>query len=60
MCNRFVDLIVRVDRKGLFRFAPLQGRTARALLPPLDDDPERWSMLYLDASHDRSAIRPIG
>jgi predicted DCC family thiol-disulfide oxidoreductase YuxK len=48
MCNRFVDLLLRVDRKGVFRFAPLQGRTARELLPPLDDDPARWSMLYLD------------
>jgi predicted DCC family thiol-disulfide oxidoreductase YuxK len=56
MCNRFVDLIVRVDRKGIFRLAPLQGRTARELLPPLDDEPERWSMLYLDEAglHDQS------
>src|SRR2546422_3098542 len=48
MCNRFVDLILRADRRDLFRFAPLQGETARALLPPLAGDPREWSMIYLD------------
>src|SRR2546422_10820202 len=48
MCNRFVDLILRADRREVFRFAPLQGETARALLPPLAGDPREWSMIYLD------------
>jgi len=48
MCNRFVDLILRADRGDVFRFAPLQGETARALLPPLTGDPRDWSMVYLD------------
>ena len=48
MCNRFVDLILRADRKRVFRFAPLQGETARQLLPPLSHDPLRWSMVYWD------------
>jgi predicted DCC family thiol-disulfide oxidoreductase YuxK len=56
MCNRFVDLVLRVDRKELFRFAPLQGTTARELLPPLHEDPQQWSMVYLDerGRHDQS------
>jgi predicted DCC family thiol-disulfide oxidoreductase YuxK len=56
MCDRFVSLIARVDKKGVFRFASLQGETARALLPPLSDDPKQWSMLYLDERglHDQS------
>ena len=33
MCNVFVNLILRVDRKQTFRFAPLQGATALAMLP---------------------------
>ena len=37
MCNRFVDLMLRADRKAIFRFAPLQGQTAQQLLPPLPD-----------------------
>ena len=56
MCNRFVDLLLRVDRRGLFRFAPLQGETAKAMLPPQGDDPKTWSVLYLDERglHDQS------
>ena len=56
MCDRFVSLIARADKHGVFRFASLQGETARALLPPLSDDPKQWSMLYLDERglHDQS------
>ncbi len=56
MCNRFVDLLLKVDRRGIFLFAPLQGETARSLLPPLPADPAAWSMLYLDERglHDQS------
>jgi predicted DCC family thiol-disulfide oxidoreductase YuxK len=56
MCNRFVDLILKADREGRFRYAPLQGETARRLLPPLSGNPTEWSMLYLDERglHDQS------
>ena len=56
MCNTFVDLILRVDKRRQFRFAPLQGSTAKRLLPSLPDDPSEWSMLYLDERgvHDQS------
>ncbi|HRD54671.1 MAG TPA: DCC1-like thiol-disulfide oxidoreductase family protein [Flavobacteriales bacterium] len=33
LCNRFVDRLLRIDRDGLLRFAPLQGSTAQKLLP---------------------------
>lgn len=33
MCNRFVDFLLRHDRKNRFCFAPLQGETARQNLP---------------------------
>ena len=48
MCNRFVDLTLRIDSKGVFRFAPIQGETAKQLLPPLSEAPQEWSMFYLD------------
>lgn len=32
LCNRFVDLMLRVDSKDRFRYAPLQGETARRML----------------------------
>jgi len=55
MCNTFVNLALRIDRRGVFLFAPLQGTTARELLPPLSDDPREWSMIYLDEKgiHDQ-------
>ena len=32
LCNRFVDFMLRTDSQHRFRFAPLQGETARRLL----------------------------
>lgn len=56
MCNAFVNLVMRADRKGVFRFAPLQGKTAKEMLPPLNEDPRLWSTTLLDeqGSHDES------
>jgi predicted DCC family thiol-disulfide oxidoreductase YuxK len=56
MCNTFVNLVLRVDRGETFLFAPLQGTTARELLPSLPEDPSEWSMIYLDERgiHDQS------
>ena len=56
MCNTFVDIILRADKQGVFLFAPLQGSTAKELLPPQGDDSEEWSMIYLDEKgvHDQS------
>ena len=34
LCNRSVDLLIRLDRRGVLRFAPLQGTTAAQHLPP--------------------------
>lgn len=55
MCNTFVNFALRLDRHETFLFAPLQGTTARRLLPPLSDDPRDWSMIYLDENgiHDQ-------
>ena len=56
MCNRFVDIALRVDRRRVFRFAPLQGETAKRMLPPLSPAPQDWSMVYVDERgiHDQS------
>ena len=56
MCNAFVNLALRIDRRRTFLFAPLQGTTARELLPPLSGDPRDWSMIYVDEAgiHDQS------
>jgi predicted DCC family thiol-disulfide oxidoreductase YuxK len=56
-----VDRILRADRRREFRFAPLQGETAKRLLPALPADPGQWALIVLDEDgfHDRSdaAIR---
>ena len=56
MCNSFVNMLLRVDRRQRFFFAPLRGETASRLLPPLPDDASKWSMVYVDESgiHDQS------
>lgn len=57
MCNGSVDFVMARDRKGNFRFAALQGETARAMgamaaMPPLpgdaqgDPDPLRSLLLW--------------
>lgn len=33
LCDRFVQFVLARDRRGRYRFAPLQGSTARAGLP---------------------------
>ncbi len=57
MCNTFVNFLLRVDRRGQFLLASLTGETARKLLPPLPDDPKKWSMVYIDEAgiHDQSS-----
>lgn len=39
LCNRFVDFMLRADSQHRFRYAPLQGETARRLLG-MDDEAE--------------------
>jgi predicted DCC family thiol-disulfide oxidoreductase YuxK len=48
LCNAAVDAILAADRRGEIRFAPIQGETAKRLLPPLPEDPLEWTLLYLD------------
>lgn len=36
LCSRSVDFVLARDRQSIFQFAPLQGETARQLLPPAD------------------------
>jgi predicted DCC family thiol-disulfide oxidoreductase YuxK len=56
MCNGFVNLMLTIDRRQQFLFAPLGGEASRKILPPLPEDPGQWSMVYVDESgiHDES------
>ena len=48
MCNGFLDWMMTIDRSALLRVSPLQGETARRLLPPLPHNPAEWSIYFLD------------
>ena len=56
MCNGFVDMIIRADTGGVFRFAAIQGETAKEILPTLPQNTSDWSMVYVDdrGIHDQS------
>lgn len=55
LCNRFVDFVIRRDKRHHFRFAPLQGETARARLSSADVS-ELSTVVLLDeaGAHRRS------
>ncbi len=40
LCDRFVSFMLRIDRRGRYRFAPLQGETARAYLSGVEPPPD--------------------
>jgi predicted DCC family thiol-disulfide oxidoreductase YuxK len=48
MCSGLVDFLLQIDREGIFRLTPLQGQTAKQVLPPLPTNREAWSIYYLD------------
>jgi len=48
LCNSFVDIIFKADKKGIFRFSPLQGDTAKKYLPDLPEEAGEWSIVYID------------
>jgi predicted DCC family thiol-disulfide oxidoreductase YuxK len=47
LCDRFVSFVLRHDRRERFRFAPLQGETARRRLAHFEH-PERSPTVILD------------
>lgn len=48
LCNRFVDVLVRLDPNNRVLISTLQGKTAQRYLPPLPPARETWSILYWD------------
>ncbi len=56
LCNRFIDLMLRADNQDRFRYAPLQGDTARRMLGLLDQGQARG----LPTGNRETADRPLG
>jgi predicted DCC family thiol-disulfide oxidoreductase YuxK len=56
LCNHTVDLLLRLDRRGRLRFAPLQGETARRELgPEAGIDPQSFVVTHGGQRFERSA-----
>jgi predicted DCC family thiol-disulfide oxidoreductase YuxK len=56
LCNSFVQWVLRRDKQGRFRFAPLQGKTAERMIGLPQGAAERWSVVLVDEAgvHVRS------
>jgi predicted DCC family thiol-disulfide oxidoreductase YuxK len=48
ICNRFMKLVLRHDRTGIYKFASLQGETALITLSPHDQDTRKCSIVFVD------------
>jgi predicted DCC family thiol-disulfide oxidoreductase YuxK len=51
LCNRWVDFLLKVDRRGVLRFAPLQGSTAREVLG--EDQARKLDTVYFRSADGR-------
>ncbi|MFN0195149.1 MAG: thiol-disulfide oxidoreductase DCC family protein [Planctomycetaceae bacterium] len=51
LCNHTIDFVIRRDRRRVFRFAPLQGETARQLLDSATVR-DLNTFVYLDAKRE--------
>lgn len=57
LCHRWVAFVWPRDRRRLFRFAPLQGGPARALLARHGRDPDALDTVVLVVDHGTPAER---
>jgi predicted DCC family thiol-disulfide oxidoreductase YuxK len=53
LCDRFVRFVVARDRRGRYRFAPLQGTTARNRLPESPDPAALTTVVLEDGGRFR-------
>ena len=57
LCNGLVRFVLPRDRKDRFRFAALQGETARRLLKPFGRAPDDLDSFYVIADYESAAPR---
>ena len=50
LCNRSIDFLIRKDRSGSLRFAPLQGKFAGVEVPELADQSVLSSIVFKDST----------
>ena len=52
LCNRFVRLILRLDKRGVFRFASLQSQFAACILQRFGINPLQLDTVYLVMNYE--------
>lgn len=48
LCNRFIQWLLHQDRTAIFRFAPLQGNTAKKFISQKKTNPGQWTIIFYD------------
>lgn len=51
LCSRLLQFLLRHDRRRVFRFAPLQGPTARSLVARWGGNPDELTTFYVCADY---------
>ena len=59
LCNGAVTFLLKRDRAGIFRFAPLQGELASQLLPKYGVDPRDLDSIVVLADWNAPGERPF-
>lgn len=54
MCNGLVEFVLKHDKQHLFKFAPLQGSTAKSLIPHLSNNLSTVVLCDEDGVHIKS------
>ena len=49
LCSRMLQFLLQHDRRGVFRFAPLQGPTGRTIVKDTGANPHELTSMYLVA-----------
>lgn len=59
LCNKAVDFVLIRDRRGCIKFAPLQGDTARSLLPSADCEDLNTMVLWVKGRTYRKSAAAV-
>jgi predicted DCC family thiol-disulfide oxidoreductase YuxK len=59
LCNRLLQFLLRHDHRDVFRFAPLQSATGRAVVARWGGDPEDWTSFYVVANFRTPEARVV-
>jgi predicted DCC family thiol-disulfide oxidoreductase YuxK len=55
LCNGFIDFVMKIDKKGVFKFSPLQSEFAKAHLKPEDIEQLKSVVVLIDGNTFRKA-----